>query len=56
MLPGGQGTVTTTALSRDSVYLLVFAIKMACNILSEYPSEMAACSKALLKTETGKSM
>lgn len=37
MLPRGQGTVTTTALSRDSVYLLVLAIKMASNILSEYP-------------------
>lgn len=55
MLPRGQGTVTTTALSQDSVYLLVLAIKMACNILSN-PSEMAACSKALLKTETGTSM
>lgn len=36
MLPG-QGTVTRTALSRDSAYLLVLAIKMAYNILSEYP-------------------
>lgn len=56
MLPRDQGTVTTTALSRDSVYLLVLAIKMACNILSEYPIRNGGCSKALLKTETEKSM
>lgn len=54
MLPG-QGTVIRTTLSRDSTYLLVLAIKMACKILS-IPSKMVAYSKASLKTETSKSM
>lgn len=32
MLPGGPGSATSPASSLDSVYLLVLAIKMACNI------------------------
>lgn len=33
MLPEGQGNATSPASSLYSVYLLVLAIKMACNIL-----------------------
>lgn len=52
MLPGGQGITTSPASSLDSVYLLVLAIKMACNILRvECPIGNGSCSKAFLKTE-----
>lgn len=33
MLPGGQGIAVSPASSLDSAYLLVLAIKMACNNL-----------------------
>lgn len=50
LLPGGQGNATSPASSLDSVYLLVLAIKMACNSLRvQCPTRNGSLQKSLLK-------
>lgn len=50
MLPGGPGSATSPASSLDSVYLLVLAIKMACNIRRvECPIGNSSLQQRLLK-------
>jgi hypothetical protein len=56
MLPRGQGIATSPALSQDSVYLLVLAIKMACNILRVPRWEWWLAAKPSQKQKFGKSI
>lgn len=58
MLPGGQGIATSPALSQDSVYLLVLAIKMAYNSLrAECPIGIGSLQQSCLKNQkSGKVM
>lgn len=50
MLPGGPGSATSPASSLDSVYLLVLAIEMACNIRRvECPIGNSSLQQRLLK-------